>query len=304
MLLSPENAPAAKPIPDNACKHCATQPLALDDDGFCSSCGMKPTMAKPSARASIDLGPHLACVSDVGRRHAVNQDAACVSEMGPWVLMAVADGVSSAHLSEQASMDATQAWLAQARASLMDGRDPETAMRDALSAAHQAVLLIDFDRHATELDEPETTIVASISSGGLATLGWAGDSRAYAFGPGGSHGRLLTIDDSWLQSTLDAGISQRSAERDPRAHAITQCLGTRDAPPEPHVITVALHEREQLLLCSDGLWNYFAEPSQIGPSLALPTALSCCEDLASRANAQGGRDNITIALWRPETKEA
>lgn len=294
-----DQAPALLPAPaPSACKSCLADPIGLDADGFCSACGMRPS-SKPAARASFELGPHLACASDVGRRHAVNQDAACIAEVGLWTLMAVADGVSSSHLAERASLDATQAWLAATRLALESGSSPDAAMDAGLRAAHQATLLIAYAPDASNLDEPESTIVASICGHGQATIGWAGDSRAYGFLPGDPNGRLLTRDDSWLQSALDSGISERVAERDPRAHAITQCLGTRDEPPIPHIESFDLRPGELLLLCSDGLWNYLATPGQIGASLGKPTALAACSELADRANAHGGRDNITIALWRP-----
>lgn len=292
----PEPPAAPAPASPTACAKCGADPLDLDADGFCQACGMKPP-AKPAARAHVELSAAFACASDVGRRHAVNQDAACIARCGPWALMAVADGVSSAHLSERASQEASQAWLARASELLSAGAPPEQAMAEGLAAAHAATLLIPYDPGSTRLEEPETTIVASICDPRRVILGWAGDSRAYGFLPGGSQGRLLTRDDSWQQGAIDAGLSPEAAERDPRAHAITQCLGTRDAAPVPHVESVDLREGESLLLCSDGLWNYFPDPGQIGASLAGGSALSVCEELASRANAAGGRDNITIALW-------
>ena len=61
-----------------------------------------------------------------------------------------------------------------------------------------------------------------------------------------------------------------------------------------------------LLVCSDGLWNYCSEAQDLAallqktantsPASAEPLALAGA--LVDWANAQGGQDNITVALAR------
>jgi len=71
----------------------------------------------------------------------------------------------------------------------------------------------------------------------------------------------------------------------------------------PRTGSVALGVPGWLLVCSDGLWNYCSAPAALQALLAelatpdrapLPLATA----LVDWANAQGGRDNITVALAR------
>lgn len=276
----------------------------LGSDGFCAECGMKPAAAAQSAQESPDwsfceIDEKLAFHSDIGLRHHVNQDAACCLRFGEWSLLAVSDGVSSSQYGERASRACADAWLARVQLSIGAGDAPEKAMAAAMRAAHAATIALPYDP-GCGLDEPEATFVAAIVGPDKITIGWVGDSRAYALDSNGK-GSLLTRDDSWMASAMEAGMTEAEAEADPRAHAITQCMGTRDDDPAPHVASHVLGPGQSLLLCTDGLWNYFPQAEAIGSSHAAhPTrALHACQELVARANAEGGRDNITVAIWRP-----
>lgn len=286
-----------------SCPYCQAEPFACDADGFCGDCGKRLPACEPEdaeGGASFEADSKFAFYTHIGRRHHVNQDACAIDRFGEWALAAVADGVSSSHRGEDASAAAVGAWLAHAKMALAAGASPAQAMGQAIMAAHRAATALDYNP-GLGMDEPESTIVAAIAKPGQATLGWVGDSRAYSVEKSLNGGRLLTRDDSWLASAIDAGIPEREANDDPQAHAITQCLGTRDEDPEPHVSQVTLAEGEGLLLCSDGLWNYFSEPADIASSVKAnsDSALGACRELCGRSNAAGGRDNISVALWRP-----
>jgi len=100
------------------------------------------------------------------------------------------------------------------------------------------------------------------------------------------------------------GVPRAAAESGPHAHAITRWLGV-DAPDHtPRTVSLDLDAPGWVLVCSDGLWNYCSEAGDVA---ALVTATSrsagseplvLAEALVAWANAQGGRDNITVALAR------
>jgi serine/threonine protein phosphatase PrpC len=76
----------------------------------------------------------------------------------------------------------------------------------------------------------------------------------------------------------------------------------RDDKVDPHVMQKDVAPGKILLLCSDGLWNYFQEPgellsaiNQYGPQKDLA---EICTYLVDRANEQGGHDNITVAMLK------
>ena len=264
---------------------------------------LAPGAAQQQAPLLQAIDAQLALVSDVGRQYPVNQDAGCVGRSPDGaVIMVVADGVSSADRAEVASNSASQAAFRFLQAH-GGTNDAITLMRQAIGAAHEAVLAVPYSNKARE--EPETTIVCARVAGRRATIGWVGDSRAYLLGPAGA--RILTRDDSWLLDTLDENrMSLAAALADRRSHAITQCLGMRDAEVDIHVCEAELQPGEQLLLCTDGLWNYFNDCASMAAAVQQASstpehatdAFAVCRQLVAMANAAGGRDNITVALYR------
>jgi serine/threonine protein phosphatase PrpC len=59
-----------------------------------------------------------------------------------------------------------------------------------------------------------------------------------------------------------------------------------------------------LVVCSDGLWNYCSDAAALGDltreqlTVAQNDPLSAAGALVDWANAQGGHDNVTVALAR------
>ena len=286
----------------NDCPYCGCDPFVVDQDGFCSDCGKRAESVKKSSNNNISciVDEKFATCSDVGKRHHINQDAAALKRTNKGSFFAVADGVSSSVDSEIASEQAVKTWLEHViEASEINEVNPEQAMLSGILAAQEKIVNLPY--HPTPgLEEPETTLVAAIVMGKKVTVGWVGDSRAYIIDVSGMQGRLITRDDSWMSLAMDAGMSEKEASQDSRAHAITQCLGMRDQAPDVHVISLELQDHEELLLCTDGLWNYFPQANDIALSCkAYPSnALMACQDLCARSNQKGGRDNITVGLLR------
>jgi serine/threonine protein phosphatase PrpC len=113
----------------------------------------------------------------------------------------------------------------------------------------------------------------------------------------------LSVDDSVAQAKIEAGFTREEAESGYGAHAITRWLG-RDAPD----VTPRVGELEVgtgwLLVCSDGLWNYASSPAALRTVLdealspPVESLVDVCERMVAWANAQGGKDNITVAIAR------
>lgn len=282
----------------------ATANAAADAGSGASPCPGSGSGPGPGTPQSV-VGADLAMVCDIGRRYPVNQDAGMVGpgQAGAFVML-VADGVSSADRADAASAAAVQSACQSLGEAAADTAGGEAVLR-AIADAHQAVLALPYTNK--EMEEPETTIVAALVRGAQATIGWVGDSRAYlvkdASAAAALSVALLTRDDSWLADALDDNrIDRAAALADRRAHAITQCLGMRDQTPRINLCETTLAPGERLLLCSDGLWNYFDDPAAlaraIGSAPADADAMALCRHLVGLANAAGGRDNITVAVYR------
>jgi serine/threonine protein phosphatase PrpC len=162
-----------------------------------------------------------------------------------------------------------------------------------------------------DLGEPEnersaTTFLSAVAAPGEVTLCWLGDSRAYWLAQAEDQSAQLTRDDSVAGGMVQAGLAtEEAAMALPHAHVLTRWLGGEaadlagDPSRAPHVEHYVPPGPGVLLVCSDGLWNYLPEASELA-RLALPRALTdplgAANDMVRFAIDAGGADNITAVL--------
>lgn len=287
------------------CPHC--QEPIVDADEFCEACGrrLRPAEAEQQDdHVEIDIGL-AAGVTDRGLHHRRNEDALHLATLDGAVVVVVCDGVSTS-AAPQLAARAAAGTAGRILAEALTGRgrapesiwDPVLATKAAMSGAQVAAAHVPWRRDGGK-DAPSCTFVSAIWDGEAITVGWAGDSRAYWFSA--SANQQLTVDHSWAQEQVDAGVSDRSlAFADPRAHAITRWLGA-DAPDEPpQVASFRPEEPGELLVCSDGLWNYAPAAEDLdellGSSPSEATPLEAARALVHFAILAGGHDNVTVAI--------
>lgn len=282
---------------EEACTACGAPLQEIDGERYCSRCGTRGRA--PEDRHEIDLVV-AGGVCDRGCVRRRNEDALHLHAGGDGgVVAVVCDGISSAlsaGLAARRSADVAGEVLTHA---LQDGGvSLEQATIDAVARAQDAVSQVPWSARS-DRDAPSCTLVSAVRRDGELVIGWVGDSRAYWISKGCS--RLLTADHSWAQEQVEAGaLSAREAAEDPRAHTITRWLG-RDAPSEiPQLDTIRIEQAGRLVMCTDGLWNYAPEASDIATLLdALPAeaaSIAAARALADFAIAAGGHDNVTVAV--------
>ncbi len=231
------------------------------------------------------------------------------AEPGSRALLVVCDGVSS-------SLDSDVASLAAARAArdVLDGRErsghrhrvlPERCDRGAAQRSRRCRERRSTGEHhrRTARTRRPARSWPTVLEDDLLVAGVVGDSRAYWF-PDDAEAVALTVDDSWAAELIATGVPRQEAESGPQAHAITRWLG-KDAPDHtPRTTSLQVTGPGWLLVCSDGLWNYCSEAAPLA-DLTRQTAaahggdpLATASALVDWANAQGGQDNITVALAR------
>ncbi|TCC39115.1 serine/threonine protein phosphatase [Kribbella capetownensis] len=296
--------PAAEPV--GPCRSCGG---AIGAEGYCETCGTKAS--KPRDHFDEHPAPWVAGVCDRGIRHSRNEDALAIAadaEPGSRALLVVCDGVSSSLDSDVASLAAARAAREVLVAGHAQGIGTESShsnaivarLKAAADAANDAVL----DNTSPDSPNPAScTFVAAVLEDGLLVAGAVGDSRAYWF-PDEDEAVALTVDDSWAAELIATGIPRAEAESGPHAHAITRWLG-KDAPDHtPRTTTLRPAGPGWILVCSDGLWNYCSEAAPLADLVRQTAAAHGGEPLATAsalvdwANAQGGQDNITVALAR------
>src|SRR4051812_44630243 len=141
-----------------------------------------------------------------------------------------------------------------------------------------------------------TTFTAALVSGREIAIGHVGDSRLYRFRDGELE--RLTHDHSLVEEFVRQGkLTPEEAEVHPQRSIITRALG-----PEPDVevdtYTHSGRDGDVYLLNSDGLTGMINE-EQVAEILRERESLEdAAEKLIAAANENGGKDNITVVLFR------
>ena len=141
-----------------------------------------------------------------------------------------------------------------------------------------------------------TTVTAAYLDEESVAIANVGDSRAYMF----RDGELvrLTRDHSLVEELVSQGqLTDEEALEHPQRSIITRALGP-EADVEVDTWSYALRPGDVVLLCSDGLTDMLLE-RHVQQALAESGTLAQAADrLIDEANAAGGRDNITVVLFR------
>src|SRR5437588_10766654 len=229
--------------------------------------------------------------TDTGRQRRENEDSALARAP----VFVVADGMGGAQAGEVASKLAIEAF----EGALPDDGSAEERLADRVRAANQRI----YERAREEHGRAGmgTTLTAAYVDDARLAIAHVGDSRAYLFRDGSL--KRLTQDHSLVDELVRRGkLTEEQAAEHPQRSIITRALG-----PEPEVevdtYTVPVRRGDVLLLCSDGLTSMINE-ERIAQVLGAAKSLDEAADhLIDEANAAGGRDNITVVLFRVEDVE-
>lgn len=316
----------------NARTGCARCGSVEADDGYCRGCGHRldassssavlatPPQPVPAVFRATDMAARLGhqqrdetngsigAVCDQGLTSAHNEDAFAVahgvSAGERWWVMVVCDGISSASFSDrcaQISAEVARDELVRFASEGDLGQGVAAAISRSIQKAHAASCSI--TERQPGKDEPGTTIVVAFVFRQRVTVGWAGDSRAYwvtrlAAEP-------LTKDHSWAVETIEHGeMTEREAMANPLAHAITRCIGPLEnssptADVQPSIKSRSIAGHGQVVLCSDGLWNYLERDDELSTllqSVAHLSPIDRARSLVAHALTRGGRDNVTVVI--------
>ncbi len=225
--------------------------------------------------------------SDRGRQRQGNEDNFFVRSP----LFVVADGMGGAQAGEVASQMAVDSF----DQGLPDGT-PAEGLTQLVEAANRAI----HERSQSDAQRAGmgTTVTAAYVGEDDVTIAHVGDSRAYLLRDGDLI--RLTRDHSLVGELVERGkLTEEQAETHPQRSVITRALG-----PEPDVAVdvKAYHARggDRFLLCSDGLTSMIPE-ARVKQILEGTEALEQAgRELIAAANDAGGRDNITVLLFRLE----
>jgi serine/threonine protein phosphatase PrpC len=164
--------------------------------------------------------------------------------------------------------------------------------------AHDAHTIIKLTAISSEKKPHSTCVMLVITPERSAVWAHIGDSRLYRFD--GPNCAERTIDHSYVEKLVSEGkLSREQAQGHHLSNVLVSALGSHEKEPE---VTVARHDGlkagDSFLLCSDGLWHYFAEP-ELGAALAMNTPRQASEMLINKTrerSAGTSADNCTLAI--------
>jgi len=226
--------------------------------------------------------------TDVGRQRRGNED----SSYAHAPVFVVADGMGGAQAGEVASQMVVE--------SFAEGLPQEGSPEERLSVVVQRA---NRDIHARSRKEAEsagmgTTVTAAYLDEDSVALAHVGDSRAYLLRDGEL--ARLTEDHSLVEELLRGGkLTEEEALEHPQRSVITRALGIEPIV-EIDTWTYPLRPGDVVLLCSDGLTSMISEQQVQEVLVQAPDLDTAADRLIDAANEAGGRDNITVVLFRVE----
>ena len=233
--------------------------------------------------------------SQVGGRDS-NQDRMGYCFTREALLLILADGMGGHSHGELAAVLALQTMGELFRkAALPAIADPSAFLEELVFSAHLA--LHRYRSGHRLADTPRTTIVACLVQNGQAQWIHCGDSRLYWL----RGGRILarTVDHSHVERLISDGrLPPYESARHPDRNKLYNCLGAPTLPSIDKADAVSLRAGDQLLLCSDGLWNSIPE-HQLAYRLSVSPLEQAVPEMVSSAVIAGGKtgDNVTALAF-------
>ncbi|MDD2898831.1 MAG: protein phosphatase 2C domain-containing protein [Desulfuromonadaceae bacterium] len=225
----------------------------------------------------------------------------------------LADGIGGHNAGEVASALAIETVYTILRSNIAhtDVEDFFELMVHAVQAAHWEVNSKSLSHDS--FTRMGTTLAVAVMRDDKAYIVHAGDSRCYLL-PGGSHphtdppvtlqalavGKTLKImrlthDHTVGDQLLANGIAMGDIPKK-QFHTLTQSVGCGN-PPYPDFNSVEFKRGDLLLICSDGLTDMLADAEIEAILTRRDTGIdTLVVDLINAANANGGRDNISVIL--------
>ena len=234
--------------------------------------------------------------TDPGLARENNEDSVTFEEQTR--LGILADGMGGYNAGEIASGMATtfikselSRWLSQAGRHA-NPREVRRAMEICVDNANRSIF--NAANSNPQYSGMGTTLVLGVFQDGRLLLGHIGDSRCYRMR--GAELTQITKDHSLLQEQMDAGlITPEQAATSSNKNLVTRALGVEDAV----LLEVNDHKVEPgdiYLMCSDGLSD-MVDDDGIAKILRAEAPLEQkVAQLIDAANANGGRDNISVLV--------
>ncbi len=238
-------------------------------------------------------------VTDVGVVREHNEDSAYMESTKGFFI--VADGMGGHAAGEVASamaVDTVRQTLEGARTEIEAFKKAPTdagrrgivqLLQNAVLGAHQAV----YQRGQAEPDKAGmgTTLDVVLVAGPEAFVAHVGDSRTYLIRDGKPS--QITTDHTVAEVLVIEGkLTIEEAQVSPLRTILVNAIGV-SADVGVEMAHVTLRRGDRLLLCSDGMHDYFPSEDEIAQRLSVDAPGKALAEMVELAKTRGGHDNIT-----------
>lgn len=242
--------------------------------------------------------------TDVGKERTINEDYFLINREKN--LFIVADGMGGHNAGDIASKNATKITDEYLKIELLnDIRGDNRKIRETVikSLLHAHLKILELADKNSQYQGMGCTIVVALILGNSLHLCHVGDARAYVCNEKGMV--LLTRDHSFVMDMVQKGkLTMEEARLSPMKNKLHQAIGASKTinPDYKHYI---LKNDDNILLCSDGLWDMMSDDQIYTVLKQDKPAKKICDTLIKMANNAGGHDNITaIVVQHIETVDS
>jgi len=238
-------------------------------------------------------------LTDTGKVREHNEDNVIILHNdNDEYLLAVADGMGGHRAGEVASAIVIN-HLTEEFCALDTLGDKDAAidfLRDIVTSMNDKIF--DYTKENPDSKGMGTTFVCAIKTKDYLLYGNIGDSSGYVIKNKKMH--KVTKDHTLVNMLVATGkLTEEEARFHPRKNVLMRALGANN-PIDIDIFDVE-NNNTDVLLCSDGLTNMLTD-EQIEKVLAEEkTAEDAVNKLIRKANARGGKDNISIAYLKKES---
>ncbi len=238
-------------------------------------------------------------VTDIGVVRDHNEDSAYKeAEKGFFIVADGMGGHAAGEIASAMAVDSVRVTLEGSRAEIEAFKKAPTdagrrgivqLLQSAVLSAHQAV----FQRGQAESDKAGmgTTLDVVLVAGPEAFVAHVGDSRTYLIRDGKPS--QITTDHTVAEVLVIEGkLTIEEAQVSPLRTILVNAIGV-SADVGVEMAHVTLKRNDRLLLCSDGLHDYFPSEDEIAERLSASDVGAAITEMVELAKTRGGHDNIT-----------
>jgi len=269
-----------------------------------------PAVPLPQTFLPYDVGmkSHVGCV------RSVNQDSMLVMSFAAWersiptsaLLCIVADGMGGEAEGDKASSLAIRSMaeyvlrnnipiVTGAETMKLQSRDPVERMEELLrgSMEHANRTIFEYSQKDPSRRGMGSTLTSLMIDWPHAVFGHAGDTRAYLLG---AELDQVTEDHSLVGKLVRLGqLTREEARNSPQRSYLYRAMGTAGEL-EIDVYSRRMKRGDRILICSDGVWEYFTDEEIVAYMQRSSSAQQTCEALIEETLRRGADDNCTAIV--------